>query len=393
MARENKKVIIIQNALVHYRIPFYNALRERLFDEDIDLRLLYGLPVSPHEVTEKLIADLDLPWGEAFTNHYLPFRAIWHPVLNQVWDADLVIVEHASRLLVNYAVYLSGFFGGPKMAFWGHGWGHQTDRQDRLSEKAKTWIGKRGEWYFAYTWKVREGLIHRGYDGSRITDVQNAVAAPTARPSHSEIETIRKEHGLTPDCRVALCCGAMYGAGLRRHGGREMYHDKRLGLAIVAAEEVRRVVPSFVLILAGAGRDEGIAIEAARKHDFIRFVGPIFGSRKAAFFAISRFVVMPGLVGLGLIDAFHHGVPAVVTEYRYHSPEIVYLRDGENGIMAEDSREGLTQAMIRLATDDVLHAKLVTGCKTAAEKITIEEMVSRFTAGILAALEPQHPTC
>ena len=96
---------------------------------------------------------------------------------------------------------------------------------------------------------------------------------------------------------------------------------------------------------------------------------------------------MPGLVGLGLVDAFHHGVPTIVTEYRYHSPEIVYLRDGENGIMAEDSREGLTQAMIRLATDDQVHNKLVAGCKIAAKKITIEEMVNRFSGGILAALE------
>jgi len=375
MARENKKVIIIQNALPHYRIPFYNTLKERLFDEDIDLRLLYGRSVSrphPGEVTERLMADL--PWGEAFTKHHLPFHTIWHPVLNQVRDADLVIVEHASRLLVNYAVYLSSFFGGPKMAFWGHGWNHLTDRQDSLSEKVKIWIGKRGDWYFAYTWKVREGLIHRGFDGSRITDVQNAVAAPTARPSNSEIETVRKEHGLTPDSRVALFCSGMYS-------------KKRLGLLIVAAEEVRRVVPSFVLILAGAGGDEGIAIEASRKHDFIRYVGPIFGRRKAAFFAISRLVVMPGLVGLGLVDAFHHGVPTVVTEYRYHSPEIVYLRDGENGIMAEDSREGLTQAMIRLATDDQMHNKLVAGCKIAGKKFTIEEMVKRFTGGILATLD------
>ena len=99
-----------------------------------------------------------------------------------------MIVEHASRLLVNYALYLSGFYGGPKLAFWGHGWGHQTDRQDSFSEKVKTWIGKRGDWYFAYTWKVREGLIHQGYDGSRITDVQNAVAAPTA--VHAQVNVV-----------------------------------------------------------------------------------------------------------------------------------------------------------------------------------------------------------
>ena len=69
----------------------------------------------------------------------------------------------------------------------------------------------------------------------------------------------------------------------------------------------------------------------------------------------------------------------------------MYLRDGENGIMAEDSREGLTQAMIRLATDDQMHNKLVAGCKIASKKFTIEEMVKRFTGGILATLGSPHP--
>ena len=380
MAQKNKNVIIIQDLLPHYRIPFFNALKERLFDENIDLRLFYGLPdvrPDPRAVTEQLLGDLR--WAEAFTKHHLPFGAVWHPILNQVRDADLVIVEHASRLLVNYALYLSRFFGGPKLAFWGHGWDHQTDRQDSLSENVKTWIGKRGDWYFAYTWKVREGLIHQGYNGSRITDVQNAVAAPTAVPSESEIKKVRRELGLNPGSCVALFCG-------------RMYPMKRVAMLVAAAEKVRMAVPSFILVLAGAGSDQRIAEKAARNSDYIYFIGPIFGRRKAAFFSISRLVVMPGIVTLGLVDAFHHGVPAVVTEYRYHSPEIVYLRDGENGITAEDSREGLTQAMIRLATDDQMHDKLVAGCKTAAEKITLEEMVNRFTAGILAALEPQRST-
>ena len=111
-----------------------------------------------------------------------------------------------------------------------------------------------------------------------------------------------------------------------------------------AAERVHEEVPSFVLILAGAGTDERIAEEAARTHDFIHFVGPVLGMRKAALFAVSRVVVMPGLVGLGIVDAFHFGVPPIATTFPHHSPEFVYLEDGENGLVTENCAEEFAAA-------------------------------------------------
>jgi hypothetical protein len=43
--------------------------------------------------------------------------------------------------------------------------------------------------------------------------------------------------------------------------------------------------------------------------------------------------------------------------------------------------------MVRLATDDALHARLLSGCKKSAQAITMEQMIERFANGIISALD------
>jgi glycosyltransferase involved in cell wall biosynthesis len=86
------------------------------------------------------------------------------------------------------------------------------------------------------------------------------------------------------------------------------------------------------------------------------------------------------------VDAFHHGVPPIATRFPYHSPEFAYLRNGENGLIVDHSAEALSAAMVRLATDDALHARLTMGAKVSSNELSMEQMVQRFGGGILAAL-------
>ncbi len=63
------------------------------------------------------------------------------------------------------------------------------------------------------------------------------------------------------------------------------------------------------------------------------------------------------------------------------------LRHGENGLVSEDDTTSFAQAMVRLATDDALHARLLSGCKKSAQAITMEQMIERFANGIISALD------
>jgi glycosyltransferase involved in cell wall biosynthesis len=292
---------------------------------------------------------------------------------HKVTDTDLLIFTHENRFILSHAYYLLPVVHRPKVAFWGHGWNHQAKNLDSLKERFKAWSGRRSHWYFAYTGNVRKKLIELGFDPERVTDVQNTVEAPKFTPDPRQIQSIRQEFGLVRTSSVALFCG-------------RMYPMRRLDMLFEAAARVHEALPSFSLILAGGGPDEPIAEQAARDYDFVHCAGPATGARKASLFSVSRLCVMPGLVGLGVVDAFHHGVPPVATRFPYHSPEFAYLRDGQNGLIVDHSAEALSAAMLRLATDDVLHRQLVMGAKASSNELSMEEMVQRFTGGILAAL-------
>ena len=371
MPRKTKKeVVIIRTNIPHYRVEFFNSLRAVLEDNEINLRLLY---CNPDEISSRYGFDTDSSWAEKFNVHFFPAGMTWFSVTRQLPHSDLVIVEDASRHLVNYALYLKRFWGRPKLALWGHGW-TRTDEPNRLAEWAKRWIGKQTDWYFAYTCEVKEGLIQRGYDAARITNVQNTLPPPDLSVTEAQKARLKERLGLSPKSRVALYCG-------------RMYPSKRIDFLIAAADRLRSVLPTFVLVLIGGGPDQEIAERAARHAAHIHYLGPLFGEHKAALFALSRLVALPGLVGLNVVDAFQHGVPPVATKYPYHAPEINYLHHGENGLLTENDVEAFSKGIRRLAVDDELHAQLVAGCHAMAERITLDEMVRRFSEGILQALE------
>ena len=336
--------------------------------KDIDLDLLYGVP--------RTAFSRIVPNGKPFQLRVVAGRMLWFPVLWKALRADFVIVEHSNKLLINYVLFVAQFLGGPKLGFWGHGRNHQTDNPDSLSERVKIWMGRHAYWYFAYTAQVRDELIERGYDPDHITDVQNAVVAPSATAAPSDVVEIREQLGLTENSVVGFFCS-------------QMYPKKRLELLVAAALEVRKKIPEFNLVLAGAGMSQNIAEEAAQKHEFIHYVGPQFGEDKTAYYALSRFVAFPGLLGLGIVDAFHYSVPSVVTDYRFHSPEISYLADGENAILTEDSVENFADTMIRICQDDKLHATIKQGCDIWSQKITIDAMAENFADGIEQAVDQQ----
>jgi glycosyltransferase involved in cell wall biosynthesis len=106
------------------------------------------------------------------------------------------------------------------------------------------------------------------------------------------------------------------------------------------------------------------------------------------YWAVSKVLLMPGLVGLVIVDSFALGVPIITTEYPYHSPEIDYLKNGVNGLMIEcgESPAVYADAVARLLTSPDLLSALRRGALASAADHTIEAMASNFANGIKNAL-------
>ena len=101
---------------------------------------------------------------------------------------------------------------------------------------------------------------------------------------------------------------------------RERPADCALKFLLEACALVRAEVPDFEMIFVGSGADAGLVSQAARRHDWIHYVGPKFGRELVPYFMASKLLLMPGLVGLVVLDSFACEVPLVTTNVAYHSP-------------------------------------------------------------------------
>lgn len=373
------QVTFVARYVPQYREAFLHGVRDRLAEAGVAFRLIHGQP-TPREAAKG--DAVSLVWAERVDSHILPIlgrELYWQPVLRRVWHDDLVVVEQGSKLLANYPLTLAQPWGGPPLAFWGHGRHFAAHEVTGVGEAAKAALARRAHWWFAYTERSARVVTALGYPPARITVVQNAVDTRALRAwradvTGQELTRLRGDLGIG-EGPVGVYCGALY-------------REKRLGFLVEACDRVRRALPSFELVVVGGGEDAGLVRAAAAARPWLHYVGPRFGREKVAHLALGDLFLMPGLVGLAILDAFALGLPIVTTAVDYHSHEIEYLEDGRNGrVVAEaDAPAAYADAIVTLLRDRKALDRLQIGCRKSAAEVTVEHMVERFCDGVVSAL-------
>jgi glycosyltransferase involved in cell wall biosynthesis len=376
------EVVSVSRYVAQYRVPFHEAVRDELATSGIRYRLLYGAP-RPGEAAKQNTATIG--WAEEVRSTYVGpgGKLVWLSVVGKVRGADLVVITQENALLNNYALQIWRKLGGPRLAYFGHGKNFQASRPDSAAERFKRlWI-KQVDWWFAYTQRSAAIVAGSGFRRDRITVVNNAIDT-----SGITAEVAALDPAAQTGLRQSLVGGSpnvgVYVGGL--------YPEKRLDFLLDAARLVRDAVPDFHLLIIGAGPDAGIAEAAAAKLPWVHYVGPKFGAEKTELASLGRVFLMPGLVGLGVLDSFAYGTPMVTTDVPYHSPEIEYLRHGENGLIVADELRAYAEAVTEVLTDEAWRLQLRRGAEAALAIFTIEAMARRFADGVRGALASCRPT-
>ena len=372
-----KKVLILQKVLPEYRVPFFNKLRQNLVQHGVQLDLIYGSG-SKEEQLKKDKVDID--WAIKKENvifNIASKEVYWQPVLKEIKGYDLIIAEQANKLIINYILNIKRGFSKQKFAYWGHGINLQASGS-AIGNLYKKFFLKKCDWWFAYTNSVKQFLIEQGYDTNKITVVQNAIDTSTLKAQYQdvtedEINQIKDSLGITTE-QIGIFCGGMY-------------EEKRLPFLIEACDLIKENVPDFQIIFIGAGKDEYLVKEASKQRKWMHYVGPKRGKEKATYFKLSKLFLMPGLVGLAVLDSFCTETPMITTDYPFHSPEIEYIDSGKNGLIAKNSITDFVKSVCSLLTDkNVTLQTLIKGCQDASSIYTIDKMAENFSDGILKAL-------
>ena len=365
--------------VLQYREGFHEALRDELATRGIELVLVHGFP---HGHWAQKGDAISVPWADHVENRVFHVRGkelMWTPHREAVDGADLIIVTQQSKQLVTYEAFGRQLLGRQRMGYWGHGRNLDERGRSQLGEWIKRQMSQRVHWWFCYTPMTAQIVRDLGFPEDRITVVQNAIDTRSLIRdaegiTRAEIEALREELGIDSG-NIGLYVGGMYPL-------------KRLDYLIAACEHVREKVPDFHVIFLGGGADRPVVDAAVARHKWMHAPGPTFGRDKARYFALAKLMLMPGRVGLAILDTFALGTPVVTVADSVHAPEIDYLEPGTNGVMlpAGSSPADYAAEVVRLLGDDEELNHLVKGALVARDTYTIEEMARRFAGGIEQAL-------
>lgn len=372
------RLVFTTPIVCQYRVSFHEIVRHRLERCGVTYKLIYG---QPNTEEEKKGDTVDIAWGTKITNWYAPGgleKIAWQPYFGLLERGDFVVIDQESRLLSNYALFAMRRMRGLKVAYWGHGRDLQSRSPNGLRARWKRAWARQADWWFTYTNGTAADVTEFGFPKDRITVFNNAIDTTSLRRDSSNLT----ESGLSElRKRLAIDTGnvGLYVGGL--------YHDKRIDFLLRACEIVRQAIPDFVLIVAGAGAQREVVEELAASRSWLKYVGPVFGGEKAALLRLAKAFLIPGAVGLAVVDCFALGLPIITTAYPYHGPEFAYIINGENGIVVDNWKcvESYARAVTNCFDDCDLHAYLAAGALTSGRELTIENMSDRFVNGVLRA--------
>ena len=141
-----RKVLFVSEFIPQYRKDFFYLSKEVLLEHEIELEVIYGKKDS-------IKTESELEWVKYVptkTFKFLKTELVWQPCLKDLQDKDLVIVESANRMLINYYLIAAHSFSKYKFAFWGHGRNLQEDLNSWRNKFKNLFLNK-CDWWFAYT--------------------------------------------------------------------------------------------------------------------------------------------------------------------------------------------------------------------------------------------------
>lgn len=371
-----RQVVFVQRVMPHYRHTFFQELNRRLNVFGVALKVIYGQEVPG---TVPKTSDFKTPWAHRIENRYLTLpglQMIWQPCLDHLKNSDLIIVEQANGLMLNHALMLSRG-KNQRLAYFGHGKNFQARAGNRWRDGAKSYLAGRVDWWFAYTGLTATIVGASGYEPDRITVVQNAIDTDELEEAVHRLSSsgkkVREELNVVSD-NICVYCGGMY-------------PDKKLSFLLEACVRIRAAIPDFHMLFIGEGPDRYLIERAAKEHNWIHDLGPKYGADRVQYFLSSKALLMPGLVGLGIVDSFVTKTPLFTTDLPIHSPEIAYLTNQVDGVMTASDTQSYASAVVDYLKSPSRQAEMRDACAKSAKIYTLGNMVRNFSTGILQCLE------
>jgi len=236
-----KHVLVIEAQMKQYRKPFYEALHESLHADGMQLTVAYSAPL-PGELEKRDNCELHGEYGRKVKGYWIwNERLLFQPLLREIISADLVVIEHANKFILNHLLLALSLLRLKRIAYWGLGENLQTDRSrfsEWYKERTLNWV----DGWFAYTAGTAEYLAMHGVPREKIVAVQNSIDTRGIREcvrgmNSGARETLRVELGIGPSAPVGIFVGMLQKV-------------KAVDFLLRAGKRVRETIADFHLLIA-----------------------------------------------------------------------------------------------------------------------------------------------
>lgn len=379
---ESPRVLVVQRALPHYRGPVFEEL-ERRFPGRMTIVSAEGLPsdLTPLGMESHVLVHHTrvqrIGWGERELLFQMPGLA----GLVRSQRPSVLLVEGNPRIITTWrlpavchslsiACVAWTKFAGPA----GRG------------PRATLWRRYLGLWdaIVSYGQTGKAALPAFGVDPKRVFVAQNTVAVPATERELAQVRqaALERRRDLKLDGRRVI-------VSLGR-----LVPEKRFDLAIKALAALKVSHPHTVLVIVGAGPDEGRLRNMAREtcrasgmpEDAVRFTGVVPPGHDAIWLALGDIAVLAGAVGLAMNVSMAVGTPTVIADEAGCDTEL--LKQGEGGLRFAPGDAGhLATLLSSLLSDERARATLgPAGRSVILRSATIQHMVGGIQEAIDHAL-------
>ena len=336
-----KKVLLISNRVMHYRVSVYNYFA-RTFPQHG-----WELVVRSDELQKENPHPLEFDFREID----LTFRNCRDEIA-RIDPKVVILFLHLKDPVLWPLIHWLPMKNIP-LIYWTKG--ANLDKADsRLRHILFNYVHSRCDRLILYSPHEVKYLTRA--NRSKVYVANNTINFDDFPAVRDSREAIKREFKIPFD-KVVLSVGRMDVGGQR----------KKVDHLI---EVFRRIsVPGAGLVIVGAGVSRELQERMNRENTI--YLGEIYDERNiqiSRIFRMADLFCIPGHVGLGLVQAFHFGLP-VVTEKGLQPPEIHYLRDGWNGYeVPENDIDALQDRIEQLLNNDELRHTFSLNAKQEIEE-------------------------
>jgi len=343
----SKKILLISNRVMHYRSRIYNKFFD-LFKE-----LGYEFHVASNDFQK-----VDFPIR--YIKHDVPFSTKnYIKLINEIKpDVCINFLHLKDKLIIPLTFYCR--WKKIPMIYWNHGINIKTP-----DAKLKNSI-----FHFIHT--ISNAIILYSPAQLKYLSQRNQKKTFIAKNTldFSDVD----KNALRPREDVKAAYGIKEKHVL-------LYISRILpykGLDILL--EQFKDVPEIALVVVGGGiSEQQQSLIDSIPHYY--YLGEKYGKDVDEIYQIGDVFSTPGHIGLALNQAMFWGIPVVVLN-RIHAPEIIYLKQGENGFIV-DSETELKSKILEICHNEDLQKRLSQAARHTYEtEMQIENMFQGFIDAI-----------